>query len=75
MDKQKEFYANKKHDDEVEDKQPQLFVNEVLKMHERGDLDEDTLDEQVVTMLVGVKLAYKILYQMIEFNLKLETLV
>lgn len=40
---------------EENEKQPQLFVTEVLKMHARGELDEDTLDEQVITMLVGVR--------------------
>lgn len=33
---------------------PQLFVNEMLKMHDRGEIGEQALDEQLVTMIVGV---------------------
>lgn len=33
---------------------PQIFVNELLKMHEMGTINAQELDDQVMTMLVGV---------------------
>lgn len=54
--KQKEFFDANMHlkEPDENDTQPQLFVNEVLKMYAKGDLKEDALDEQVMTMIIGV---------------------
>lgn len=65
--KQKEFNANKTKamaaevDDDATDggvrqRSPQLFVNEMLKMYERGECNLAELDEQLVTMIVGVNI-------------------
>lgn len=64
--KQAEFEAKKRADAEraatpeddddadAVERPPQLFVNEMLKMFDRGELDLRALDEQLVTMIVGV---------------------
>lgn len=56
--KQAEFDANKDQHglpDAVNgERPPQLFVNEMLKMFDRGEIDMHTLDEELVTMIVGV---------------------
>lgn len=33
---------------------PQIFVNELLKMHEKGLINDQTLDDQILTMIIGV---------------------
>lgn len=60
--KQAEFNAKKVNGQVVEDttddgeRSPQLFVNEMLKMFDRGEIDINALDEQLVTMIVGVSM-------------------
>lgn len=61
--KQAEFNAKKVNGQVVEDeaddggeRAPQLFVNEMLKMFDRGEIGLRALDEQLVTMIVGVSI-------------------
>lgn len=58
--KQKEFYDSehfKKSEELKEDEfftTPQIFVNELLKLHQQKLLNDRMLDDQIFTMIVGV---------------------
>lgn len=42
-------------EDDIE-RPPQLFINEMLKLYYRGELKLEDLDEQLITMIVGVSI-------------------
>lgn len=63
--KQKEFQKSKlnstlSHSDDEFFSTPQIFVNELLKMHESGLIDDRTLDDQILTMIIGVSFMLKL---------------
>lgn len=33
---------------------PQIFVNEILKLYDQGQFPMDTLDDQILTMIITV---------------------
>lgn len=56
--KQKEFdesKSNSKHSDENEEfREPQIFVNELLRLQSEGLIDDKMVDDQIITMISGV---------------------
>lgn len=57
--KEKEFYESKFFEQNEELKEdeffstPQIFVNELFKLHQKKLIDDQLLDDQILTMLVG----------------------
>ncbi len=57
--KEKEFYESKQFENNKELKEdeffttPQIFVNELFKLHSKKQLDHQLIDDQILTILVG----------------------
>lgn len=56
--KQKEFNESKSQPKNAEEngefKEPQIFVNELLRLQSQGLIDDKMVDDQIVTMIAGV---------------------